>query len=408
MEAWYQWLLGKEFLPHGQCYLWKTDVLLTHVISDGIISISYFSIPIALGVLLRYRLDLANFRYMVWLFMLFILFCGMTHLMAIYTIWFPAYQLSGFVKAMTAIVSIATAIVAWPLIPHLLKIPSMGEVVGVNKELNQEVEERKRAEKKLKKYQEQLEDLVNERTSQLREANQLLQKSNEDLEEFAYIISHDLQEPLRMISRFAALSREELGTEVSESAATYLSEVEKGALKMQDMIEGLLSLSRLERGHDEKSHFDLGMIITSVEGTFADERGQFPYQLTREGIGELYANPLSMRMVLQNLIGNAIKYRAADRPLQIHISMTDLGNQWGVSVRDNGIGIEARHKEVVFQAFRKLHPASQYPGTGIGLAIVKKIVERHKGSVSIESEAGQGTRILMTFPKPDSAPALSD
>jgi len=170
-------LSGEGFMPHGHCYFWQPDILWLHALSDGITGLAYFLIPFAIFVFIRQRQDINAAKPLFWLFMAFIISCGVTHFMEIYTIWYPAYRVSGWLKAINAVISLATAIAIWPLIPKLLRIPSAASLKKVNAELQQEIEKRIRIERELQLHKDDLEVLVANRTQDLEDA--LLQIKHE-------------------------------------------------------------------------------------------------------------------------------------------------------------------------------------------------------------------------------------
>ncbi|MGR3303466.1 MAG: hypothetical protein ACUZ8I_13305 [Candidatus Scalindua sp.] len=174
MLEFFQKIFSQEFMPHGQCLFWKPEVLWLFVVSDGLITVSYFSIPFALIYFVYKRKDLMFKRVFI-LFGLFIIFCGITHLMCIWTLWHPMYRLEGAIKFLTAIVSMSTAVIIWPLIPKALALPSPAQLRDANQNLIQEVDERRHAENELQKAQLQLEMKVKERTTNLFEVNQKLE-----------------------------------------------------------------------------------------------------------------------------------------------------------------------------------------------------------------------------------------
>jgi PAS domain S-box-containing protein len=163
-----------SFIPHGHCYLWKPGLVWLHVVSDSLVAIAYFSIPLTLFYFLRRRKDLPFYR-IFWLFALFIVACGTTHLMGIWTLWHPAYWLSGAIKALTAFVSMVTAVELVPIVPQALRLPSPQQLEAANQQLQAQIEERKAAEQELRRYQDQLETLVAERTAQLEASNQQME-----------------------------------------------------------------------------------------------------------------------------------------------------------------------------------------------------------------------------------------
>ncbi len=167
-------LFSEDFMPHGYCYMWNKEVLWLHIVSDLLTALSYYSIPVALLVFIQRRKDIGNFKKVFWLFILFILFCGTTHLIAIYTIWVPAYRLAGLVKAMTALVSVSTAIILWPIIPRALQVPSQRDLAVLNEQLRKEIKKKEASEQALRENQINLEAIVKERTQDLENTNEEL------------------------------------------------------------------------------------------------------------------------------------------------------------------------------------------------------------------------------------------
>jgi two-component system NtrC family sensor kinase len=185
-------------MPHGHCYLWRPEIIWLHVVSDGLISLAYFLIPFVLVHLVRKRRDLA-FDWMFVLFGTFVLACGTTHVMAIWTLWHPVYRLEGVIKAITALASLPTAFLLLRLVPQAMALPSPEQLRIANRSLEREIADRKIAEKEIRTLNMELERRVAERTQELMEANERLKRMNDDLTHFAYAASHDLQEPLRMV-----------------------------------------------------------------------------------------------------------------------------------------------------------------------------------------------------------------
>lgn len=376
-------------MPHGHCFLWKQDILWTHIISDSIIAISYYSIPAGLYVITRKRSDLA-FNWMFTLFAIFIFACGTTHIMGIWNLWHGHYRIEGLIKAITALASLATAFILWPLIPHILKIPSHHQLKQTNNELNFQIMQRIDAEAETQKLNIELEERVNQRTREL-------QLSNADLKQFAYIASHDLKQPLRTISNMVQLLEKRLAGQLDAQSTEYIGLTKQGADRMQQLIDDLLSYSRIGRV-EEDSVSDSEQVLTEVIRIINNSIEAGHTTIIRQGIfGKVPVAISQLSQVLQNLIDNAIKYRSNRDPVITITGVIEEGLQ-RIEIADNGIGIEPQYYERIFEMFKRLHHEREYPGTGIGLAICKKIIERHAGQISLESEVGKGSVFTITLP----------
>jgi len=225
-----------------------------------------------------------------------------------------------------------------------------------------------------------------------------LERSNKELEQFAYVASHDLQEPLRMVASYTQLLAQRYEGQLDEKARRYINYAVDGAIRMQRLINDLLAFSRINtQGKTIKeisSHTVLGEAIHNLAAAIEENRAL----ITSDDLPTVRADATQLSLLFQNLIGNAIKYRSADLP-SIHVSACDLGREWRFSVKDNGIGIDAKYAEKVFVLFQRLHSEQEYPGTGIGLAMCKRIVERHGGRIWFESALGNGSTFYFTLPK---------
>lgn len=237
----------------------------------------------------------------------------------------------------------------------------------------------------------QLERDLLQRTRQLEEGNR-------ELEQFAYVASHDLQEPLRKVSSFAQLFAKKYSDRLDPTGQTYINFMVDGASRMQILVDDLLHYSRLTRGDRPRHPVDMNQVL---QGVLAD------LQLAiREAEADIRVAPLpavlgdagQLRALFQNLISNAVKYRAAELPTTVEIASTSHAGEATFWVRDNGIGIEPRYFERIFVIFQRLHARSEYPGTGIGLAICKKIVDNHGGRIWVESTPGAGAAFFFTLP----------
>jgi len=229
-----------------------------------------------------------------------------------------------------------------------------------------------------------------------------LARSNAELEQFAYVASHDLQEPLRMVASFTQLLAHRYKGKLDADADEFIGFAVDGATRMQQLIQDLLSYSRVTtkgqsfRLIDAKAPCDnaLENLQTSIKDSNAVVNvGPLPAVL---------ADPRQLMQLFQNLIGNAVKYRN-DRTPEIHVAAKPNGDQWVFSVQDNGIGIAPQHSERIFQMFQRLHTTNEYQGTGIGLAICRKIVERHGGKIWVEAQPGKGSTFVFTIPRAEGA-----
>ncbi|MCX7680945.1 MAG: GAF domain-containing protein [Anaerolineae bacterium] len=238
----------------------------------------------------------------------------------------------------------------------------------------------------------------------LQESAADLERSNRDLQQFAYVISHDLQEPLRMVASYLRLLEQRYQTELDSQAREFIGYAVDGAIRLQDMIKALLDLSRVETRGKEFAPTDCEALLARVlhDLHFAiEESGAV---ITHDPMPTVLADEAQLGQVFQNLIENAIKFRRQDEPPRIHVSaqrhLTDRkpgGSGWLFSVRDNGIGIDPAQFERIFQIFQRLHTREEYPGTGIGLALCRRIVERHGGRMWVESQPGHGSTFYFTI-----------
>ena len=225
-----------------------------------------------------------------------------------------------------------------------------------------------------------------------------LKRSNTELDQFAAVVSHDLQEPLRVISGFSGMLKDRFEDKLEGDAKEFLHFIIDGGERMQKLITDLLAYSRLTTRGKEFLPVNCETVIKDVLNNLLVTIDETSAEVTHDLLPTVEADETQMVQLLQNLIANAIKFRGEKAP-QIHVAITDEGDDWLFSVTDNGIGIEARHQERVFDIFQRLHPKSKYPGTGIGLAICKKIVERHGGRIYLTSEPDEGTILFFTLPK---------
>jgi light-regulated signal transduction histidine kinase (bacteriophytochrome) len=257
--------------------------------------------------------------------------------------------------------------------------------------LERRVAERQRAEAELRSLNEQLEQRVAERTTELK-------RSNEDLEQFAYVASHDLQEPLRMVTSYLQLLEQRHAAQLDPGAQEFVGFALDGAKRMQALILDLLAYSRVGT-QAWMEPVDCNQILDRALHNLKVVLDESAAEIVREPLPTLLGDPVLLTQLFQNLIGNAIKFRSAQPPV-IRVRAERKGNQWQLSIQDNGIGIAPQDFDRIFVIFQRLHRRDKYPGTGIGLALCKKIVERHGGRIWVESALNRGTTFHFTLPAP--------
>lgn len=230
----------------------------------------------------------------------------------------------------------------------------------------------------------------------VRQAEELA-RYNAELEQFAYVAAHDLQEPLRTVASFTQLLAQRYKDKLDSTAGMFIEQAVKGALRMRHLIDDLLTYSQVARRQADLQPTECDAVFQqSIENLRAavEESGA---SITRDPLPKVMADPTRLGQVFQNLIGNAIKFHS-ERPPQVHVTAEQTGGEWLFSVRDNGIGIDPQHTDRIFQIFERLHGKNEYPGTGIGLALCKRIIERHRGRIWVESKPGEGSTFHFTLP----------
>lgn len=225
-----------------------------------------------------------------------------------------------------------------------------------------------------------------------------LKKSNAYLEQFAYIASHDLQEPLRMVSSYTQLLANRYQDKLDDNANEFIGFAVDGAKRMQIMIQDLLKFSRLGTEGIKKEQVNVNeLLVIVLDNSLALAIKENHVEVGRDDLPVINADKSQLMQLFQNLISNSIKYRSPGRICKIHISVVPKNSQWQFCVQDNGIGIEAIYAEKIFEIFKRLHSRSEYEGTGIGLALCKRIVNAHGGEIWLESEYGEGSKFYFTL-----------
>jgi PAS domain S-box-containing protein len=264
--------------------------------------------------------------------------------------------------------------------PHIFSEEEIELALTIGRQLAFGID-RKRSEKAVQEYAEEL------------------KRSNKDLEQFAYIASHDLQEPLRIILGYAQIIKRKYPDKLDAKGSEYLEYIMESVFKMQALVKDLLSYSKVGREKNFKE-IDFKIIcegaIKNLEIIIKETNAQVIYD---NNLPRLRVDETLMTQLFQNLINNAIKFRSPERTPQIHISAAPKNNHWEFVVKDNGIGIASEYYNRIFEIFSRLHTQHQYPGTGIGLAVCKKIAEYHEGKIWVESKFGEGSTFYIALPK---------
>ncbi len=286
-----------------------------------------------------------------------------------------------------------------PIVPEILrsKVSVFVELKRKNdllKQKNQELErsiaERVRIEEDIRRLNAELEQRVAERTEEL-------SRTNEELRQFAYVASHDLQEPLRTVGSYAQLLARRYQGKLDEDADEFIRYVVEGVYRMHGLLNDMLAYSRVTEARARPTRFvESEAAVHGAIMNLAASIRESGAEITQDALPQVVSDDSQLTQLFQNLIGNAIKYRSA-APVRIHIGVRLEKDEWVFSVKDNGVGIEPRYHERIFGIFKRLH-GKELPGTGIGLAICKKIVERHRGRIWVESEPGMGSTFCFTLP----------
>ncbi|MHB8067322.1 MAG: sensor histidine kinase [Desulfobaccales bacterium] len=254
------------------------------------------------------------------------------------------------------------------------------ELRETNIHLSVELDERRRAEAKLAQYATDL------------------RRSNAELEQFAYVASHDLQEPLRMVASFTQLLAKRYQGKLDQDAEEFIGFAVDGANRMQMLINDLLAFSRVGTRGKPLEPTDCEVVLKYTLANLAAMVQETGAVVTHDPLPTVLADEVQMGQIFQNLLINALKFQGREPP-KVHISAQRQGEEWIFGVQDNGIGIDAKHQERIFAIFQRLHRREDFPGTGLGLALCKKIAERHGGRIWVESEPGRGSTFYFTIPE---------
>ena len=345
-------IFSARFLPHAFCYTGDARLISAHVISDALIGLSYTAIAGTLVYLVRQLKKEMPFQWMFLAFGVFIIACGFTHFMEIVTLWKPVYWVSAYVKIVTAVASVTVAMALPTLIP---KIREMAKTSLRSREVQDE-----------------------------------LAASNRELEAFSYSISHDLRAPLRAINGFARAVLEDSAQQLDEQSKADLLRVGAAAKRMGELIDDLLKLSRTARSEMVRERVDLTCmaqeIAAQLKATGPERDTSFTIAPGLMTVGDRGL----LQVALENLLGNAWKFtgKAANAKIELGVEQQDGHSTF--FVRDNGAGFDMQYATKLFGPFQRMHDDNSFPGTGIGLATVQRIIRRHGGSIWAKAAVDQG------------------
>jgi signal transduction histidine kinase len=353
--------------PRWKCGEWSDFLGWMYIVSELMIWTSYFLIPMLILNYIRSKKASVKFQKVYVLFASFILLCGSTHFIDAMMFWIPMYRFNALVRLATGIISLSTVYHLILVLPQVFKQKT-------NLELEKEILRREEAEKKLA-------------------------EANKDLEAFAYIASHDLQEPLRKIRTYSSMLYNSNIDSFDEKSKGLADKVISSSERMQSMIKDVLTLSTIN-ADAEFTNVNPADAVKNALDDLEIKILETQADVHIENLSNVKGNFIYLSQLFMNLIGNAIKFTKV-RPV-IHIFGREEDNKVLIFVKDNGIGMNAEDAEKIFTPFQRLHTRREYEGTGIGLSICKKIVELHKGSISVDSKLGEGTTFIIELPKAES------
>lgn len=379
-----------EFQPHAYCFLWKPDLLLLYVTSDSFIAFSYLTISVLL-VYLVYRAGRSlPFPSMFLAFGAFIITCGLTHFMDIWTLWTPVYWLAGSAKFVTAIASTITAVAMPRFIPRALKLVETAklseqrknQLIAVNHELEAEVERRKQIESELLRALEKEKDL------------------NELRANFITTISHEFRTPMTVIYTSTQLLQNYADRLTASRKADCLNNIEREINKMISMLDATVTIREFDRGSItfQPTHAELVKFCTDCVAAFQlnHPQRQITFTSTNSRIETVFDTHL-LKQAITQLLSNAVRYSPDEA--EIHIELSTNEQHITLKVTDFGMGIPADEQKNLFAAFFRAHNVNTIPGVGLGLTIVRHALDLHGGSIEVSSIEGSGSVFTLTLPR---------
>ncbi len=393
MSDFFGWLANSEgFAAHGYCLIWDPALIDLFVASDAVIAISYFSIPLVLQIIARRRPDLNPYNCLH-LFSVFIVFCGVTHIFSIITLWVPVYAAAGVAKLATALISLTVAAVLWPLLPRVLASPSTEDLATANEDL--------------KDLTESLERIVEERTRALRKAFAEVETARQQAEEtssmksqFMATMSHELRTPLNAIIGFTDMIRSGYAGDLTDQQKEYVEDIHASSRLLYALIGDVLDMQRLEVADEPEQIISLRELASEAVSivTVVARENSVEIEVDVPERLSLISRRQGLLRVLVNLLTNAVKYIGDGNRVGLRF-VRRPDNRMILEVWDNGMGIPADRIDSIFEPFVRLHGDTSGPsGTGIGLALVRQVVDKLGGHITVETDLGKGSCFRIDLP----------
>lgn len=349
---------GLEFQPHGDSFLWTPLLLWMQVLPDIVLALVYFAVPATLFYISRRRRDL-HLSWLVVCAIVFLTAAGLTHVMQVWNIWHTAYWTQGVLKVITALAAIPTAIFLWRALVEIVSLPSQ---------------------------------------RQLRDANESLARANRELEAFTASVSHDLRSPLTTIAGQAGLLELSLGPLANDDHKRRLQRIQNSVKQMSELIEALLVLSRISRHTLHREIVDASALVEHIVSDLRQKDPARYVEVIVEPDMYVYGDRRLLSDMFANLLSNAWKFTSKLDRACIEVGTVQHDVMATLFVRDNGAGFDMAYEQKLFKPFQRLHGAAEFEGSGIGLATVARIIDRHGGRIWADSRPQEGAAFYFTLP----------
>jgi signal transduction histidine kinase len=353
------WFSTDQFMPHGSSYLWTPAVIWMNAIPDMLIALACFTIPFVLFYITRRRKDLPV-NWLILSFAIGVVACGAMHVLAAWNIWHAEYWIEGLTKVVTAAAAIPTAVLLWRYLPEILSLPSQ---------------------------------------RQLQTANERLARANRELEAFTASVSHDLRSPLTTIAGQAGLLELSLAGGATDDQKRRLQRIQNSVKQMSELIDALLVLSRISRHTLRRELVD---VTSLVETIVADLKQRDPHRDVEFAVQpgmNVHGDRRLISDLFANLLSNSWKFTSKLTRARVEIGQSTEGSMSTLFIRDNGAGFDMTYVSKLFKPFQRLHSPSEFEGSGVGLATVARIVDRHGGRIWAEARPNEGAVFYFTLPK---------